>query len=275
MESFLRIEDALNEELRKKVREAIEVLKRYEKVIVAFSGGVDSTLLLVLSKLALEDKVVAVTIDYPYVPQRDVEEAKRIASSLNVEHVVVKDNSLLRDEDFLVNPHNRCYLCKKRMINILKSIAKERGARHVVDGTNKDDLYEDRPGLKAIREEGVKTPLADVGIGKEDVRAILRNLNFKLWSKPPTTCLLTRIPFGERISLDKIRRIGEAEESIREIFGEDVTLRVRDHGEIARIEVEEGFMRYVVERREEIVSKLKRLGYKFVTLDLEEYGRHH
>jgi len=263
----LNVENISSEELRRKVRKVIDILKHCEKVIVAFSGGIDSTLLLILSKLALGNKVVAVTVNYPYIPRRDIEEAKRIAMNLNVEHVVVKDSLLLKNESFLTNPYNRCYLCKKRMIRILKSIASERGVKYIADGTNKDDLHEDRPGLKAIREEGILTPLADVGIRKEDVRTILRDLKFELWNKPPNACLLTRIPFGERISLDRIQRIEKAEESLKRIFGENIVLRVRDHGEIARIEVKEELMKRVIERREDVVKKLKRLGYKLITLD--------
>jgi len=254
----------------------MELVKWFEEncsdgVIVAFSGGVDSTFLTAVAKSVLgPDKVVAVTIDMPFIPRSEVEESRRIAGVLGVRHVVFEVE--LGDEEIWGNPPNRCYLCKKVLFGKIKEYARETGVRRVVDATNADDVKKYRPGIRALREMGVESPLAQLGISKRDIRELSRILGLPNWNKPSSPCLASRIPYGSRITVEKLRRVERAEELVKKITGARV-VRVRDHDLIGRIEVgrDERKLFFAEEVMDRVYSELRKLGYKYVALDLRGY----
>jgi uncharacterized protein len=241
-------------------------------VVVAFSGGVDSSVVLAAAARALgPSQVYAVTADSPIHPRSELEWAKRVAALLGVNHVIIT-TSELEDENFASNPPLRCYYCKKAMVQQLKSVAERVGAKVVVDGTNSEDLGGRRPGYLALREEGVRSPLAELGFTKSEVRRAAKLLGLPNWDKPPMACLATRIPYGQRITLERLKRIEAAEEAVRALTGAR-QVRVRDHGDIARIEVGRGERRLLFseEVMDEVARRLKQLGWRYVALDLEGY----
>jgi len=241
-------------------------------VVVAFSGGVDSSVVLAAAARALgPSRVYAVTADSPIHPRSELEWAKRVAALLGVNHVIIT-TSELEDENFASNPPLRCYYCKKAMVRQLKSVAERVGAKVVVDGTNSEDLGGRRPGYLALREEGVRSPLAELGFTKSEVRRAAKLLGLPNWDKPPMACLATRIPYGQRITLERLKRIEAAEEAVRALTGAR-QVRVRDHGDIARIEVGRGERRLLFseEVMDEVARRLKQLGWRYVALDLEGY----
>lgn len=241
-------------------------------IVVAFSGGVDSSLVTAVAAAALgPSNVYAVTATSPLYPRSELDQAKRIARLLRVNHVIVR-SSELEDEKFASNPPNRCYYCKKSLSKELKEIAQRVGARVIVDGTNYDDLKGHRPGYLAFQEEGVESPLAEVGLTKREIRAIARFLGLPNWNKPSMACLASRIPYGESITGERLARIGEAEEIVRKLTGVR-QLRVRDHGLIARVEVgkEERELFFSEAVMDAVAEKLKALGWTYVALDLSGY----
>ncbi len=268
-----QIPEELSPALSAKLRALVEWFKeRGGPVVVAFSGGVDSTLVASAASLALGGgNVVAVTVRSPIHPRREVEEARSIAAALGVRHVVVEGGEM-SDPRFVSNPPDRCFYCKKNMASVLKDVARRVGARLIVDGTNYDDLGEYRPGRRAFAEEGVLSPLAEVGLSKREVRLLARALGLPNWDKPSMACLATRIPYGVSITVERLRRIEEAEAFIRRVAGVR-QLRVRDHGDIARIEVgrEERSKLFSEEIMDVIADKLSSLGWKYVALDLKGY----
>ena len=241
-------------------------------IIVSYSGGVDSSVVLAVAVLALgRDNVVAVTALSPTYPEEDLYWAKKIVGIFNVEHILV-ESSELNDPNFVANPPNRCYFCKKSLAKELFEIAKRFNARAIVDGTNASDLSTHRPGLLAFREAGVRSPLAEVGITKEEVRVLAKAINLPNWDKPPMACLASRIPYGEKITIEKLRRVSEAEIIVKRLTGAAI-VRVRDHGYIARIEVDRNERRkfFSEEVMDKIAMELQKLGYRYVTLDLLGY----
>ncbi|MEM3943552.1 MAG: ATP-dependent sacrificial sulfur transferase LarE [Thermofilaceae archaeon] len=241
-------------------------------VVVAFSGGVDSSLVLKAAAEALgPSQVYAVTVESPLHPASEIRVAREVASRLGVNHVVVRGDEL-EDDNVVSNPPNRCYYCKKRIVAKMKEVAARVGAVAIVDGTNAEDLMGHRPGLKALREEGVRSPLLELGFTKSEVRAAARALGLPNWDKPSAACLASRIPYGVRITVDKLSRIERAEELVRAITGARV-VRVRDHGDVARIEVgrEERKLLFSEDIMDALARELKSLGWRYVALDLEGY----
>jgi uncharacterized protein len=240
--------------------------------VVAFSGGVDSSVVLAAASLALgESSVVAVTATSPTYPEEDLMWARRIAEALGVTHVFVESREL-NDPNFASNPPNRCYFCKRSLVKELNEVAKRYGAKAIVDGTNASDLQSHRPGYLAFMEAGMRSPLAEVDIAKDEAREIARALSLPNWDKPPMACLASRIPYGEPITVERLKRIEEAEKAVRMLTGARL-VRVRDHGYIARIEVgrderKSFFDENVLDR---VSVELQKLGYKYVTLDLYGY----
>ena len=254
--------------IKKKYRGLIDLLAGMENVAVAFSGGVDSTLLLHAAREALGENVLAVTLSTPYTPRWEIEEAREFAEAAGVRHRVVE---VKFPEEIRNNPEDRCYLCKRILFSRIIELAEAEGIPHVIEGTNVDDLGDHRPGLKAIRELAVRSPLLEAGLAKAEIRELSRELGLPTWGKPALACLMTRIPFGERVEEETLRRIEAAETFLMGIGFDGV--RVRSHGDVARIEVPEDRIGDLVaaEKPHGITTKLKALGYRHVAVDLAGY----
>jgi pyridinium-3,5-biscarboxylic acid mononucleotide sulfurtransferase len=237
--------------------------------LVAFSGGVDSSLALAVAVRALpEGKVLAVTSNNETYLPSELDLASEFAASLGVEHLVVNTREL-DDPNYASNPTNRCYFCKSTLYSDLAKLAEERGYACVIDGANKDDEGDYRPGRKAARELGVVSPLAIAGITKAEVRELAKVLGLPSWDKPALACLSSRFPYGQEITPEKLAQVARAEEYLRrEGFTQ---VRVRHHGEIARLEVGPDEMQRAFERREEISAELLDAGFLYVALDLAGY----
>lgn len=257
--------------LEKKMEEIQNKLKEKGSAIVAFSGGVDSSVVTALAYKALKNKSLAVTVDSPLLPSGELEDARRIAEKIGISHIVIQSNEL-EIPGFKSNPLNRCYLCKKFRFRKLREMAKERGFQAVIDGTNVSDLGDYRPGLKAIEEEGVYSPLLEAGLSKEDSRSIAKLLNLPTASKPASACLASRIPYQSELALDRLKRVAAAENYIKKAVNVKV-IRVRDHGDLARIEIGQDERKKFFNEKllDKITQKLQKLGYRYVTLDLMGY----
>jgi uncharacterized protein len=242
------------------------IVARLGRVIVAFSGGADSTLLLALTAGAVgAENVLAALGVSPVLPAREIEEARRLARAVGVELIEFESHEL-DDPAFTGNPADRCYHCKTALYTEIGKIAKERGFDSVASGANADDLNDFRPGLDAGRRMGVRNPLMEAGLTKADIRAVSRSMGLDTWDKPALACLASRIPYDSPITTERLDRIARAEEALRGLgFGE---CRVRDYETLARIEVPADLLDRAVAARQGIVSALKALGYVYVTLDL-------
>ncbi|MFY9114540.1 MAG: ATP-dependent sacrificial sulfur transferase LarE [Dethiobacteria bacterium] len=244
-----------------------KILGSFENALVAFSGGVDSSFLLFKTMSLLgSKKVIAATGDSVLRPEEEIARARLIGTRLKVKHSIVKTAELTLD-NFYTNPPQRCYYCKKELYGKLNDLAYEYGIKTVLDGTITEDEAEYRPGLRAAMEFGVVSPLRDVLMTKAEIRFLSRKYGLITWDKPAATCLATRFPYGEKLERDKIERVDMAERALRKIgFAGD--LRVRSHGELARIEVGPQEMPRLLEKQKEIIKKLRGLGFDYITLDL-------
>lgn len=246
-------------------------LQKKGSAVIAFSGGVDSTFLLHVARDVLGDGVIAVTFDSKIHPRREIAQAQKMAAFCKVRHLILKDDSLLSNGDFLSNPSERCYICKKIMMGKLKEKAKELGISAVMDGANADDLNDFRPGMQAAAEVGILSPLKEVGLGKSEIRRLARQEGLPVWDKPSSPCLCSRIPYGQPITLQKLDQIEKGENLLNELgFGE---MRLRHHGDLARIEIPAAKMPEILgpDTLNAVTEGLKKLGFNYITLDLEGF----
>ncbi|HYB67452.1 MAG TPA: ATP-dependent sacrificial sulfur transferase LarE [Candidatus Acidoferrales bacterium] len=258
-------------ELCAKATRILDELRSYQKVMVAFSGGVDSTVVALLASIALRDNAIAVTADSPSLPTSELEEAKELAQRIGIKHIVVKTDEL-QDPNYIANPANRCYFCKKELGQKLMELAKELGEYTIVDGTNAEDLKSHRPGAAALTEKGIRRPLAEAGMMKNEVRQLAKSMGLSNHDKPSMPCLSSRVAYGEIITPERLLRIERAETIIRSLTGVN-ELRVRDHGSVARIEVGAGERSLFFDEQllDRISEALHELGYVHVALDMTGY----
>ena len=242
-----------------------------QDMALAFSGGVDSSLLL---KMAADraakkgTKVWAVTFNSRLHPSCDLENARKVAGELGGIHVILEIDEL-EMEEIRSNPVNRCYLCKRNLFRTLMAFAKEKGVEVLAEGTNEDDLHVYRPGIQAVRELGIRSPLAEAGLTKEEVRRLAAACGISAASRPSTPCMATRLPYGARLDYEILKKIEAGEEILRRMIGGNVRLRL--HGQVVRIETDPERFSLALEKREEVVRQLKELGFVYITLGLEGF----
>lgn len=258
----------LNPALTAKLMRLKAILAELDSALVAYSGGVDSTLLLRVARDVLGERVVAATASSQTYPAAEIRLADELARQMGVRQLHLETDELA-DERFVSNPPERCYYCKAELFAKLSDLARANGLTCVVDGANADDSNDFRPGARAAREFGVRSPLREAGLTKNDIRDLARSLGLPNWDKPSLACLASRFPYGARITEEKLRQVDAAESFLRELGVRQ--LRVRHHGEIARIEVADEDVPRVLERRREIAAKLKSLGFAYAALDLLGY----
>ncbi|WP_277995756.1 ATP-dependent sacrificial sulfur transferase LarE [Neomoorella thermoacetica] len=263
------IQNMLPADLTAKLEQLKKNLTELESILVAYSGGVDSSLLLKVASTT-PVKVLAVTAASPTYPQAEIEAATRLARELGVQHMVINTNEMDNPE-FCANPPERCYHCKKELFATLQELAREHGLKAIVDGANADDRSDFRPGSQAAREYGVKSPLQEAGLTKDDIRQLARHLGLPNWDKPSMACLSSRIPYGQAITAEKLKQVAAAEDYLRQFGIKEI--RVRHHGTIARIEVNPSAFALLIDSkvRANLVNYFHTLGFTYITMDLEGF----
>lgn len=256
--------------LRNKEKKLTALLRGYGSVMVAYSGGIDSTFLAVMAKQVLGEKHLAVTAVSAIRSENETKTARAIAKRFNLNHLVIKTGEL-KDKTFLSNPPDRCYHCKSLLWREMNKIARKKDISTIIEGSTVDDLREYRPGKAASVKYAIKSPLAEAGLTKSEIRQAARKMGLPNWNAPSNSCLATRIPYGQKITIPELKRIGSAEAILKKLGFSN--LRVRHHGDLARIELSPKDLPAMIKRSPDIVKKLKGLGYKFVTLDLAGYQK--
>lgn len=259
-----------NKLLLDKYEQLKEYLRSLESAAAAFSGGVDSVFLLHAAKEALGDKVIAVTASSCSFPERELKEAKNFCSENGIQHLIIKSEEL-KIEGFSHNPKNRCYLCKRELFEKIRAVADERGIKEIVEGSNLDDNGDYRPGLMAVTELNIKSPLRTIGFSKEQIRILSRYMGLSTWNKQSFACLSSRFPYGEEITEKKLQMVDRAEQLLIDLgFNQ---LRVRIHGKIARIELDPSeFAHFMEEKiRKYVHEEFKKIGFDYIALDILGY----
>ncbi|BAU66304.1 ExsB family protein [Stanieria sp. NIES-3757] len=256
--------------IQAKLTQLTSLFQEMERALIAYSGGVDSTLVAKVAYDVLGDRALAITAVSPSLLPEELEEASIQAAVIGIKHELVETQEM-DNPNYTSNPTNRCYFCKSELHDTLKPLAIARGYPYVVDGVNADDLQDYRPGIQAAKERGARSPLAELGITKMEVREISRHLGLTWWDKPAQPCLSSRFPYGEEITVAKLQRVGRAEIYLRQLGYQN--LRVRSFGDTAKIELpSEQIQEFILKvNLPELVSKFKELGFLYVTLDLEGY----
>ncbi|MBN1493579.1 MAG: ATP-dependent sacrificial sulfur transferase LarE [Candidatus Omnitrophica bacterium] len=261
----------LESALQKKYDRLLAYIGSYEKIVLAYSGGVDSTLLLkVIAQVLPAENIIAVIAESPTFPQEESIGARAICEGWGVPYAVITTEEM-NDANFVNNPEDRCYFCKRELFNKILQYAYNKGITYIFEGSNAEDIHDHRPGLRALRELGIKSPLLECGLSKDEIRALSREFGVPTAAKPSLACLSSRIPYGTQITEKVLKMVHDAEKIIR-LFG--VTqCRVRHYGDCARIEVEPKDIGTLTrhEIRTQICEALKKIGYKYITLDLEGY----
>ncbi|MCR5649877.1 MAG: ATP-dependent sacrificial sulfur transferase LarE [Lachnospiraceae bacterium] len=259
-----------NKLLLDKYEQLKEYLRSLESAAAAFSGGVDSVFLLHAAKEALGDKVIAVTASSCSFPERELKEAKTFCSENGIQHLIIKSEEL-KIEGFSHNPKNRCYLCKRELFEKIRAVADERGIKEIIEGSNLDDNGDYRPGLMAVAELNIKSPLRTIGFSKEQIRILSRYMGLPTWNKQSFACLSSRFPYGEEITEKKLQMVDRAEQLLIDLgFNR---LRVRIHGKIARIELDPSeFAHFMEEKiRKYVHEEFKKIGFDYIALDILGY----
>lgn len=254
--------------LNKKLENLDNILKDLKSFVIAFSGGVDSTFLLHRASQIKKLKIAAITIRTIYFPAREIDEAVDFCKTHGINHKIL---DLASPEEIRYNPVDRCYLCKKLLFSHIKSFADKNGYNYIIDGTNADDNGDFRPGLKALKEMGIRSPLVESGLIKHEIRELSQREGLPTWDKPANACLLTRIPYDTKVTENDLRMVESAEQFLFE-KGFPGT-RVRIHGDVARIECLPGYINKIIQEpeREHIINNLKKIGFRYISLDLEGY----
>jgi uncharacterized protein len=256
--------------LTNKLEQLQALFQDMEQALIAYSGGVDSTLVAKVAYDVLGDRALAVTAVSPSLLPEELEDAKIQAATIGISHKIVKTHEM-ENPNYTSNPVNRCYFCKSELHDTLKPLALQLGYPYVVDGVNADDLHDYRPGIQAAKERGARSPLAEVGVSKLEVRQLSQELNLPWWDKPAQPCLSSRFPYGEEITITKLQRVGRAEIYLRKLGLKN--LRVRSDGDTARIELPPEQIKEFVLTTDlpSVVSAFQGFGFVYVTLDLEGY----
>lgn len=254
--------------LHNKLNKLKKELRKMGSVVIAFSGGVDSSFLLKVAHKELGGGVLAVTAKSEIYPAGELKEARELAKTIGARHKIIYTKEL-KKRNFYRNPINRCYFCKKELFSELKKIAKKEKIRYLLDASNFDDLRNYRPGRIAAKELGVVSPLVEVKLTKKEIRLLSKKLGLPTWAKPAQACLASRIPYGNKITKEKLTKIAQTEAYLKKLGVEN--LRVRNHGKIVRIETSPESFQTLLKNSKKIIREFKKLGFTYITLDLEGY----
>lgn len=254
--------------MKGKVERLRQIVKSLDPFLIAFSGGVDSTLLIKIAQETLEGEISGVIVDSPTLPRSELDEARKIAADLKVNLIEMRSQEMELPE-FQSNTPQRCYFCKDHRYRMLSQFAAENGYKNILDGSNHDDLSDHRPGQKAAEENNVRSPLQEAGFTKTEIRQLAKELGLSNWDKPSSACLASRIPYSTPITIELLIQVERAEDYLSSLGLTD--FRVRYHGEIARIEVPVGSFDKVLQKRVEIVNTLEEIGFSYVTLDMKGF----
>lgn len=255
-------------ELKEKLTFLKKIIQGYDSAIIAFSGGVDSSFLTKVAYDVLEKKALAVTVISPTIPAREIQGAKKVAKEIGIPLEFIYINELT-SEDFRNNTPQRCFYCKQEIFGKIKEFARNKGFNYVLDGSNFDDIKDYRPGLRALTQLGIQSPLKEAQLTKKEIRTLSKTLGLSTWNKPSYACLASRFPYNQTITKEKLAMVEQAEDFLQTLGFKQ--FRVRHHGNLARIEVEKNSLKMALEKADLIVQKLKEIGFTYISLDLEGY----